>query len=291
MKKLLVTGESGLLGNMIVKLVSDQVVIPCHYTRPLNADSLKMDITDENEVSALFKQLKPDVVIHTASQTNVDKCEIQKEEAWKTNVEGARNIAVACGKENIKLIYISTDYVFDGNKGYYKEEDETNPINYYGLTKLEGEKEVVRHCQNYVILRTSVIYGWHPWKLNFATWVITQLKQGKAISVVDDHYNTPTLADNLAQVCLEVAHKKLNGIYHASGSERISRFEFAKKIAKFFNLDLHLLKPIKMIQLTSWIAKRPLDSSLDTSKLQKRLKTKLPNIDEGLEKMKESERP
>jgi dTDP-4-dehydrorhamnose reductase len=215
MERLLVTGSSGLLGHMIVELAkNDYTVIPLHKTKPLHSNSLKLDITDAVEVLNLFSNLKPDAVIHTASETNVDKCETKKEQARKINVEGTRNIALACSKANAKLVYISTDYVFDGEKGNYQEKDKPNPINYYGVTKLEGEKQVIHHCKNYAILRTSVLYGWHPWKQNFATWTINQLKQNKEITVVEDHYNTPTLADNLAEIAIEAVQKDLHGLYH-----------------------------------------------------------------------------
>jgi len=287
MDRLLVTGASGLLGSKIVGLArEDYEVIPLHNTNSLHPNSLKLDITNQNQVFNLFNKLKPDAAIHTASETNVDKCETEKKLAWEVNVDGTRNIAEACQKSGAKLLYISTDYVFNGKKGNYNEEDEPNPINYYGVTKLEGEKQIISHCRNYVILRTSVLYGWHPWKQNFVTWIINALKQGKEITVVKDHYNTPTLADNLAEMALEAVQKDLQGLYHASGSERISRYEFAKQIAKEFNLNQSLIKPIKMSQLTAWIAKRPKDSSLNTDKIQKQLKTKPLNVTEGLNRMK-----
>jgi dTDP-4-dehydrorhamnose reductase len=286
--KLLVTGASGLLGNSIVELAKGHhTVVPLHNTKPLQSNSIKIDRTKATEVASLFNRLKPTVVIHTASETNVDKCETDKEHAWKTNVEGTRNIAEACRKVNAKLIAISTDYVFDGEKGFYREVDKPNPVNYYGITKLEGEKQVINYCENYSILRTSVLYGWHPWKQNFATWVINKLKQQQEINVVEDHYNTPTLAGNLADIAVEVAEKDLQGIYHASGNERISRYEFAKQIAGTFGLNSNLIKPVKMSEVTAWTAKRPRDSSLDTDKIQKQLKTKLLNITEGLNKMRE----
>ncbi len=285
---LLVTGASGLLGSKVVKLAKRKYeVTPTHNTRSLQPDSITLDITNQNQVSKIFDQLKPEIIMHTASETNVDKCEMQKQQAWKINTEGTRNIALACSKIGAKLVYISTDYVFNGEKGNYTEQDEPNPINYYGVTKFEGERQIISHCQNYVILRTSVLYGWHPWKQNFVTWIINTLKQNKELTVVEDHYNTPTLADNLAEMALEAVQKDLRGVYHASGSQRISRYEFAKQIAKAFNLDQNLVKPMKMSQLTAWIAKRPRDSSLNTDKIQKQLKTKPLNITEGLDRMKD----
>ena len=286
-KKLLVTGASGLLGKKIVELAqNDFIITPIHKTRPLHSSSVKLDVTESLAVLNLLNKLEPDVVIHTASETNVDKCEIEKEHAWKINAEGTRNLAEACQNVNAKLVYVSTDYVFDGEKGLYTEEDKPNPVNYYGVTKLEGEKQVIEHCKNYAILRTSVLYGWHPWKQNFATWIINKLEQQQKITVVEDHYNTPTLTDNLAEITLEAIQKDLQGLYHALGSERVSRYAFAKQLAKAFNLDPNLIKPIKMSQLTAWVAKRPKDSSLNTDKIQKQLKTKPLNITEGLNRMK-----
>ncbi len=292
MERLLITGASGLLGSKIVELTGeDYEVIPLHNTKPLHLSSLKFDITNRKEVFSLFRKTKPEVAIHTAAETHVDKCETQKHLAWKINVDGTRNVAEACSEANAKMVYISTDYVFDGEKGLYVEEDTPNPINHYGVTKLEGEKQVKKLCKNYVILRTSVLYGWHSWKQNFVTWVINSLKQKKEISIVEDHFNTPTLADNLAEITIEAIQKNLQGLYHASGRQRISRYEFVQQIIKIFNLNQSLTKPIKMNQITAWTARRPKDSSLNISKIRELLKTKPLNITEGLEKMKESAYP
>lgn len=289
--KLLITGASGLLGSKLQKIAEGKFnLILLHNTRPLSPNSLELNITNQKEVTKLFNDLKPEIVIHTASETNVDKCELQKEHAWKTNVEGTCNIARACKEIDAKLAYISTDYVFDGEKGNYKEEDKPNPISYYGITKLEGENQVIQNCNDHVILRTSVIYGWHQWKQNFATWVINQLRQNKEITVVDDHYNTPTLADNLAEMTIEALQSDLHGLYHASGIEKISRYDFAIQIAGTFRLNPNLVKPIKMSQLTAWVAKRPRNSSLNMDKIQKHLKTKPLNITDGLNKMKQQEK-
>jgi len=128
MESLVITGASGLLGSKIVELArEDYEIIPLHNTKPLHPNSLRLDITDQNQVFSLFSKLEPDIVIHTASETNVDKCETEKEHAWKINVEGTHNITSGCNKTGAKLAYISTDYVFDGEKGFYIEEDNPNP--------------------------------------------------------------------------------------------------------------------------------------------------------------------
>ena len=284
--RILVTGTNGLLGSKIVKLAEQSFeVIPTHHTRPSFKGSIKMDMTNSAEVSQVVANTKPDLVLHVAAETGVDKCEKNRDEAWRINAEGTKSIAAACGKLGSKLIYVSTDYVFDGEKGLYVETDRPNPLNYYGWTKLKGEEFVAEYCQNYSIARTSVLYGWHEWKVNFARWVIESLKRKEPIVVVDDHYNSPTLADNLAEVLLELAQADLVGIYHTAGSERISRYNFAVEIAKKFDLDVSMIAPVKMNELKMWIAKRPRDSSLCINKAQKQLKTRFLNIQESLKSM------
>lgn len=287
MEKILVTGASGLLGSKVVKLAEHSFeVIPTHNTRSFFKDSVKMDITNSAQVFQVVVKTKPDAVMHVAAETRVDQCEKNREDAWTVNAEGTKNVAVACGKINAELIYVSTDYVFDGEKGLYVETDEPNPVNYYGWTKLKGEEFVRENCQDYVIARTSVLYGWHSWKTNFALWVIKSLRRGEPITVVDDHYNSPTFADNLAEVLLEIVKTDLSGIFHTAGSERINRYEFAVKIAQNFDLDANMIRPVKMNELKTWVAKRPRDSSLCISKAQKQLKTSFLNVQESLKIMK-----
>jgi len=284
--KLLITGSSGLLGSKLVTAAGGHEIISTYGTKPLLPDSIKMDITDKNEALRVMSKFKPDVVIHAAAETDVDKCEMNKKYAWKVNADGTKNIAEACAEMGVKPVYVSTDYVFDGEKGLYNEEDEPKPINYYGLTKLEGEKHIAK-ANGYLIVRTSVLYGWHPRKKNFAIWVLESLKQKKQITVVDDHYNSPTLADNLAEIMLEAIGRDLSGLFHTAGRGRISRFKFALEIARTFGLDSELVKPIKMAELKAWVARRPRDSSLRVDKIRRKLKTKSLDVSEGLRLMKE----
>jgi len=291
MKRILVTGGSGLLGSRIVQLGrSKHQIIPTHFKESLFPDSVRVDITNRQNASQTIQKIKPEIVIHTAAETNVDKCENERELARKANIEGTGNIAEKCGEMNVKMIYVSTDYVFDGEKGLYIEEDTPKPVNYYGLTKLKGEKLVTNHCQDFVIARTSVLYGLHPRRLNFATWVIESLRRRKNIQVVNNHFNSPTLADNLAQALLEAAERDLKGLYHMAGSERISRYEFSVKTAETFGLNSSLIKPIKMNELRAWVARRPRDSSLNIEKAQKTLTTKFLNVQESLNTMKSKEK-
>ncbi len=287
MPKLLVTGASGLLGNWVVaEAKNDYEVTPTDIIEPSHPNTVKADIVKSDEIRQLFKRIGPDVVIHTASETNVDRCETERERAWKINVDGTRNLADASSETGAKMLYVSTDYVFDGEKSLYCEDDTPNPIDFYGLTKLEGERQALKRCKNLAVLRTSVLYGKHPTKQDFATWVINKIKQGQEITVVDDHFNTPTLAENLAQMALEITERDLQGIFHTSGCERISRYDFARKIANAFSLDSALIKPIRMNELKAWTAKRPKDSSLSTAKVQQTLETQPLNINAGLSKLR-----
>lgn len=286
MNRLLIVG-SGLLGNNLAKIaINEFTVFTTYNDHPLeieNCKSYHLNIANRMDVATLIQKLNPEYIIHTAALTNVDQCERDKRLAWNINVEGTKHIAEIAQKINAKFIYVSTDYVFDGNKGMYKEDAKTNPIDFYGETKLEGEN-VVKGLSDYIIARPSVLYGWNPINVNFVTWVIQELKKGKGINIVKDQLNTPTLADNLAELILELIERDETGIYHISGSERINRYDFAIKIAEIFNLNKDLIKPITSDQL-NWIAKRPLDSSLDTSKIS-RIRRPL-NIEEGLRRMRD----
>jgi len=243
-----------------------------------------VDITQKERTLESVVKLHPFVVVHTAAETNVDLCETDHEHARRINVEGTANIAEGCAKIGAKMILLSTDYVFDGFKGNYSETDQPNPISYYGLTKLEGERIVTSTLQDSLIVRTSVLYGWHPSKLNFATWVIKSLREHQTLRVVKDHVNSPTLADNLARAIRAAIERHIEGLLHVAGSERISRFDFAREIAKSFDLDANLLDPVEMRDL-SWAAKRPRDSSLDVAKAERELGIGLLGVNRGLEEM------
>jgi len=287
LKRILVTGAGGLLGSRLTDILSRKYeVVPTHNTQPTQARSVKMDISDRDVVFRTVSQISPAIVVHAGAATNVDRCETDRDWAWRVNVEGTRNVAEGCTRIGAKLIYVSTDYVFDGERGFYREGDKPKPVNNYGLTKLRGEEYVEEICGDHVIARTSVLYGWHPIKLNFATRVIDMLRNGREINVVSDHYNSPTFADVLADIILRLIEKDLKGVYHTSGSERMDRYSFALKIAETFGLDETLVKPVKMDDLKAWVARRPRDSSLCVEKAEGELQIDLPDVDESLNRMK-----
>jgi dTDP-4-dehydrorhamnose reductase len=253
---------------------------------PVCGNLVKFDVSNKELVDQAFRRVKPDVVVHAATLTDVDKCELNKELAWKINVEGTRNIVEAAKSAGSFLIYISTDYVFNGEKGSYTELDTPDPINNYGLTKLKAE-ELVKAQPEYLIGRPSVIYGSTPaaGKVNFALWLIETLRKGERVKIVTDQWNTPTLNTNLAEMTLEAAERRLNGTFHLCGATRVSRFQFAQLIAEIFDLEKTLIDPALSSQF-NWPAKRPMDSSLDTSKAQQTLRNKPLEIHEALKRLK-----
>jgi dTDP-4-dehydrorhamnose reductase len=281
----MVTGSSGLLGRYLMSVLSgDCEVVGIDRYVPEDEKGLTVDITEKEQALNSIVTAAPSVVVHTAAETNVDRCETERDLARRINVGGTTNIANACSKVGAKLILVSTDYVFDGNKGNYSETDKPNPISFYGLTKLEAERIASSTLQNFLIIRTSVLYGWHPTKLNFATWVLKGLVERQTMKVVNDHINSPTLADNLAGAIQKAIKLDSRGILHIAGSERISRFDFARRIARRFDLDDSLLLPVQMKDL-NWVARRPRDSSLNVGKAEKELGVELFGVDRGLEEM------
>jgi dTDP-4-dehydrorhamnose reductase len=289
--KLLITGASGLYGSKLAQLaLSRGIEVYSSDIQSLSVygNFVKLDISDRARVEEAFRTIKPDVVVHAATLTDVDKCELDKALAWRVNVDGTQYIAHASQETGSFLIYISTDYVFSGEKGCYVESDSPDPTNYYGLTKLLAE-EIVQTLPetDFLIARPSVIYGATPaaGKVNFALWLIETLRKGDRVKIVTDQWNTPTLNTSLAEMTLEVVERRLTGVYHLCGATRISRFEFAEKIADVFGLDKSLIDKAVSSQF-SWPAKRPEDSSLDTSKAQRALNCKPLSMDRALEQLK-----
>jgi len=287
--KLLVTGASGLLGQNLVQLALEKghEVYSIYKEHVVTMGKpIKLDLIDREKLFKTISELKPNAVIHTAAYTDVDGCEINRNLAWKVNAEASKHIAIASASIGSHLTYVSTDYVFDGEKGFYTEEDSPNPISYYGYTKLKGEQFVKENAQEWCIARPSVIYGWGPkHKQNFATWLINNLNQGKEVRVLTDQYVSPTLNTNLAEVLLEIAERRIVEILHTAGATRISRYEFALKLAETFSLNMGLIKPAKMDAMP-WKAKRPKDSSLNVRKASALLNTKPAKLDQALEMMR-----
>ena len=287
--KLLITGATGLLGS---KLVEDalanghDVISLCNEHPIVRGDVLRVDLRRAEEVRKALVKTKPDAVIHTASITDVDLCERNPTLAMDTNGKATGTIAQACSELNSFLVYVSTDYVFDGLTGSYKEENRTNPINVYGSSKLLGEQLTSNLARDSCIARTSVIFGWgREYRPNFATWLLGKLLTGQNVQIINGQYASPTLNTCLARMLLEVTVKRITGILHVAGAERVNRYEFALRLAREFGYDPKLLVPTTP-DSSNWYAKRPNDSSLNVEKGIRLLDVKPCSVDEELRAFK-----
>ena len=277
---MLVVGGSSLLG---YKLLShtDKFEVYASYNKNLinlqNVETLKIDITNGKKCEKIL-DLKPDIIINTAAMTNVDYCEKYEKNAFDVNVTGTKNIAKIAEKLGSKLIHISTDAVFSGERKFYVEDDKPNPISVYGKTKLESEK-IISKVNDSIILRPSVIFGWIPSEyiktkdnsrktMNFGLWDLNHLYKNNKMSIVNDQFNTPTLADNLAENILKIIKKDITGIFHLSGLSCISRLDFSKKIAKSFGYPENLITSVSSKEFKQ-IAPRTLESCLKCDKIVK----------------------
>ncbi len=233
--KVLVTGANGMLGQDLCPILED---IGC-FVYEFDIDTL--DVTDEEQISVAIATIKPDVVIHAAAYTNVDKAEEERDLALKVNEQGTANVARACAKNDCVLVYISTDYVFDGEKNTpYVPSDSVNPINYYGLTKLKGEEAVKKYCEKYYIVRTSWLYGHHG--KNFVETMIS-LAEDKELKVVNDQIGCPTWTVELANGIIKlIGSQKEYGIFHICGSGQTSWYGFAKEIFEQIGAKANLIE-------------------------------------------------
>ena len=283
--KFLVTGSAGLVGRQIVNdlLQSYTHVYSCyHNSKPKAGIATPLDLTDKDSIIKTVESTKPDVIIHLAAMTNVDQCETEKETALKINAKSTAILSEQAKKHGAFLVYVSTDYVFDGEDGMKKESDTTNPIGYYGKSKLEGEMAVRDLALNWCIARTSTPFGIHPTKKSFPLFIAENLQAKKETPAITDQYTSPTYVPNLSKMLIEISSRKLQGIIHLAGATRISRYEMAIMITEKLGLDKNLLKPAKMAEM-NWKAKRPRDSSLDVSKAISLLKEKPMTVPQGLD--------
>ena len=285
--RIFITGGGGLLGSRLAERALEEghdVFSGYNNSIPVRGEPIKLEMAVDNSIYKAMDQAQPEIVFHTAALTDVDRCETEKDLACCINARGTKVLAEAARKMGAFLVYISTDYVFDGKQGLYKEEDAPNPINHYGHTKLLGEKYA--DC----VARTCVIYGSKPasGKINFALWILENLHKGEEIRIVTDQYVSPTLNTNLAVMLLGAGERKLEGTNHLAGATRISRYDFARRLADVFELDSSLIIEAKMNDM-NWKARRPMDSSMDISKAKRFFKdTDMPwDIDRSLKTLKE----
>ncbi|MFP3205651.1 MAG: NAD(P)-dependent oxidoreductase [Metallosphaera yellowstonensis] len=250
----------GQLGSELASLIPDSLVV---YRSQGPSNGVRMDVTDFGAIEDLILKRRPKAIINTVAVTDVDACEVRREEAFKTNGEVVRHLARVARVVEAHLIHVSTDYVFDGEKGMYSEVDVPNPINYYGLTKLVGESYALSYDDSLVV-RTSGVYG----RKGFPLYVYNALREGKEVKAFRGYFS-PTWARALAEAIVELLKLGKTGVLHVAGP-RVSRYELALSIAERMKLK-ELVREVE--EVPGWRARRPLDSSLDSSRARRLLST------------------
>lgn len=281
MKRILITGSNGLLGQKLAELLiprTDVELLATSRGENKLAEVLptlpfrSMDVTDPKQVEQVVSEFRPTHIVHTAAMTNVDQCESDREGAVKLNRDAVQYLVDACEKYNVHLVHVSTDFIFDGENGPYNEEAEANPVNFYGETKLMAEEVVKQAKCKWAILRTVLVFGVaHDYgRTNIVLWVRDSLQAGKVIKVVNDQFRTPTLAEDLAMGCWLAVKHDAEGIYNISGNEMLTPYDMAMQVAEFFALDKSLIDKADASTF-SQPAKRPPRTGFDISKAQREL--------------------
>ncbi len=273
--KYLITGGSGQLGYDIIRELKNR-----NRNDFLAPTGSEMNITNKKLVEDVILNYKPDVIFHCAAYTAVDKAEDDRDTCYEVNVNGTKNIVDAAKMVNAKVVYISTDYVFDGTKdGIYDVNDDTNPINYYGYTKLEGEKEVQR-LDDYLIVRISWVFGING--KNFIKTMLNLAESKDKLSVVCDQIGSPTYTEDLSKLLLDMVDNNKNGLFFATNEEYCSWYDFAKYIFEINNINIKLDKVLSEDYKT--IAKRPMNSRLSKDKLDRENLQRLPSWKDATER-------
>jgi len=284
--KFLVTGSAGLVGSQVVQDLakSEHQVYSCYgQSKPRKGIPVQLDLVNNDNIIQVVEDTKPDVIIHLAAMTNVDLCEKEKDLALKINAQATGTLAKQAARHGSFFVYVSTDYVFDGEKGMKRESDMPSPVDYYGYSKYQGELAIQDMASSWCIARTSTPFGMHHTKKSFPVFVAENLRAKKEITIVTDQYTSPTYVPNLSQMLIEISTRQILGILHLAGATRISRYDMATLVAQKLGLEKSLLKPASINDM-NWIAKRPKDSSLDISKATQILKVKPIPVEEGLDR-------
>ncbi|NLD95018.1 MAG: SDR family oxidoreductase [Fibrobacter sp.] len=289
MTKVVVTGAAGMLGSAVIDFFQDNYeVVATDIAKGYESERIRwvcLDLQNEVELSKFISTEKPDVIIHCAALVNVDGCEKNPAFARAIHKGTTESIVKSLAGTACKIVYISTDSVFDGQRNDpYKEQDQINPPNMYALTKAEGE-EVVKSYHKGLILRTN-IFGWsRAEKISFAEWVLKGIVSGDTLTMFTDVKYTPIHVTHLAEVIHNCIQKNLSGLYHATGSTILSKYDFAKSVADKFGLSSSMLIP-SVVDDAGLAAKRPRNMALNNSMLQSKIDFTIPGVDKGIELLK-----
>jgi dTDP-4-dehydrorhamnose reductase len=288
---ILVTGASGLLGMAVVLRARElgyevAGLFHKHSIQVGGVGCWSLDLADTQASETLIRRLRPTTIIHCAAATNVDWCEENPVLAEQLHVSASAHLARIAGELGSRLVYVSTDSVFDGGRGNYSENDATTPLNVYAASKLRGEQETLRNYSKALVTRVN-IYGWNGQnKESLAEWILHRLERGEPVPGFTDVYFTPVLVQDLAEILFCMLERNLQGLYHVAGSERVSKYEFARRIARVFALNELLVTPSTLAS-AKLRAPRPADTSLSTSKVAQALSRTMPNLHEGLQRFRE----
>lgn len=295
MRRILITGSNGLLGQKLVALFSTEedikVIATSRGSTKINVQNvsyLDLELSNRSAVLAAISKAAPTHIIHAAAIADVNLCESEKELCWKNNVVSSENIIEAAIELNSHLLYISTDFVFDGEGGPYVEKDPPNPINFYGKSKHAVEQLLQNSELDYSIVRTVLVYGTGKQiiKSNIVTWTKSKLEKGEPIRVVNDQWRSPTLVEDLANGCRLMLDQEAKGIFHIAGREYITPYDISMKTAEAFGLDNSLISPTNASEFKE-VARRPLKTGLDISKAQVELGYEPVSLERGLKIVKE----
>jgi dTDP-4-dehydrorhamnose reductase len=273
--KILGTGLGGLIGSRIVELLKDKHEL----------ESSDVDITVREEIVEKITKSGADLVLHLAAKTSVDGCERDHSSAWAVNVYGTQNVIDACEKAKKKIIFFSTGFVFDGKKEKYDEEDLPNAVNWYGKSKQEGEKIIKNSSVPWVILRIDYPYRANFTRSDFVRTLIEKLKKGESLQMVTDHIMSPTFIDDIVLALDTLIKNNSEGIYHVVGSDYVSPYEAAKKIAKTFGFNRENISKTTRLEYFKDRAQRPFHLALKNDKIR-RLGISMKTFEEGLEEVK-----
>jgi dTDP-4-dehydrorhamnose reductase len=285
-KRLLITGGTGFLGgHLLLKALRNWDVYAVYRGRPVDAPGavwLKADLMNPEETAGVFDAVKPDSLIHAAAMSDIDACLVRPDEARLVNIEATGHLAGLCRRSGCRMVFVSTDMVFDGGRGMYREQDATAPVNRYGETKVAAEVAVTAECRSAVCARTALIYGAPAFGgRSFTHAMMTRLSKGEPVTLFDDQFRTPILVQNLADALLELAASDFAGILHLGGGERMSRYDFGRLAASAKGFSADLIRPGRMNEPPP-AARRPADVSLDSSKASAVLSTRLIGCGEGV---------
>lgn len=291
--KILITGANGFLGYYLVQqlLIKNYSVIAtgkgeCRlpYIGNENFNYQEMDFADPFSIHDVFEKIKPDVVVHAGAMSKPDECEMNPMKAYVVNVEGTVQLLINAEEFKSYFIFLSTDFIFDGDRGMYKEEDAPGPVNYYGRTKMDAEEAVKDYEHDWAIVRTVLVYGKnYSGRENFLDSIKNKLENGEEYSVVDDQIRTPTYVEDLAKGIVTMIGKRAKGIFHISGKDIMTPYEMALKAAEFLGSDKTLLKKVNAGNF-SQPAKRPPRTGFVIDKARKELGFEPISFEEGLKK-------